>query len=306
MNQRAEACDFRATRRKLPPDAFALGPEEPDPAPQDPVEEQVWNSIVSLPDDVSIRTSDSHGFQLKTMHELWGSWIESVGEEQDSMYYVMSDVGDEYQACVFNVLCGFYRVAASCLRSALELTCHGTYFQLRSASGDAEEVLKWKQRGKGSKSFKDLRKYFRDQCREPQVRRLEDHLCAQQYGSGPPWSVFGRKPPQRASSWAERLYGELSNFAHSRPNHSSAATWEGSNGPIYVQESFGTVYTLYLETMALCYVLVKLARPSFQLPRAAVRLLCPGSPVLAPKVVIYSYEFLWGSPQSTGNGGHLA
>lgn len=303
MNQRAEASDFRATRRKLPPDAFALGPEEPDPAPQDPVEEQVWNSIVSLPDDVSIRTSDSHGSQLKAMHELWGSWIESVGEEQDSMYYVMSDAGDEYQACLFNALCGFYRVAASCLRSALELTCHGAYFQLRSGSAAAEEVIAWKQRGKGGKKFKNLCKFLRD---HPTARRLEDHLCAQQYDSVSPWSVFGRKPPQKARSWARRLNRELSSFTHSRPNHSSAATWDGSNGPIYVPESFGTVYTLYLETIALCYVLVKLARPSFRLPRAALRLLSPGPPVLPPKVVIYSFEFLWGSPQSTGNGGRHA
>jgi hypothetical protein len=293
MTPNSEATDFRVARHRLPPDAFALGPEEPDAAPEERVEERVWSSIVSLPDDVSLRTSDHHGSHLTAMHELWRSWIESVGEEQDSMYYVMSDAGDEYQACVFNGLCGFYRVGASCLRSVLELTCHGAYFQLRSGSGAAKEVVAWKQRGKGGKKFKDLCKSFRD---HPHARRLEDHLCAQQYNSDLPWSVFGRIPPQRASSWADRLYGELSNYAHSRPDHSSAAKWDGSNGPIYVRDSFGTVYTLYLDTMALCYVLVKLARPAFRLPRAAARLLFPGSPVLPSKVAVYSYEFLWGKP----------
>jgi hypothetical protein len=292
MCEPEETSDFRATRRKLPPDAFAWGPDEPDPAPEDLIEEQVWSSIMSLPDDVSLRTSDHHGSQLKAMHGLWGSWIESVGEEQDSMYYVMSDAGDEYQACLFNALCGFYRVAASCLRSALELTCHGTYFQLRSASGDTREVLTWKQRGKGSKSFKHLCEDIREQ---PQATLLEDHLCAQQYDSDRPWSVFGQKSPHRASSWAETLYGELSDFAHSRPNHSSAAKWDGSNGPIYVGHSFGTVYALYLDTMALCHVLVKLARPAFQLPRSTRRPF-PGSQVLASKVATYSHDFLWGQP----------
>jgi len=256
---------------------------------------------MSLPDDVSLRTSDSHGSHLEAMHELWSSWIESVGDEQDSMYYVMADVSDEYQACLFNALCGFYRVAASCLRSALELTCHGTYFQLRSAPADTAEVLRWKQRGKGRRSFKDLCKYFREQCREPQVRRLEDHLCAQQYDSDTPWSVFGRIPPQRATSWGERLYGDLSNFAHSRPNHSSAATWDGSNGPIYVRDSFMSVYALYLETMAFCHVLVKLARPAFRLPRAASHLFA-GSVVRPSKVARYSYELLWACPRSAGGG----
>jgi hypothetical protein len=302
MNQRQDTDDFRTRRHKLPPDAFAWGPEEPDAAPGDLVEEDVWNSIVSLPDDVSLRASDHHGSQLKVMHELWGSWIESVGEDQECMYYVMADAGDEYQACLFNALCGFYRVGASCLRSALELTCHGTYFQFRSASRGVEEVLAWKQRGKGGKKFKDLCESFRD---HPEARRLEDHLCAQRYNSDLPWSVFGRIPPQRASSWAEKLYRELSNYAHSRPGHSSAANWDGSNGPIYVRESFGTVYTLYLETMALCYVLVKLARPSFQLPGAA-RHLFAGFPVAPSKVAVYSYEFLWGSPHSSATGGRQA
>jgi hypothetical protein len=291
MSEQADQPDFRAKRRRLPPDAFALGPEGPDPAPEDLIEEPVWSSIISLPDDVSLRTADHHGSHLKAMHELWSAWIESVGDDQDSLYYVMPDAGDEYQACLFNSLCGFYRVGASCLRSALELTCHGAYFQLRSAPGDTGEVVEWKQRGKGGKSFKDLCKYFREQ---PQAKRLEDHLVAELYDSYRPWSVFGRKSPQRASSWAERLYRELSSFAHSGPNHSSAAKWDGSNGPIYVHRSFGTVYTLYLETMALCHVLVKLARPAFQLPRAA-RHLFAGSPVLPSKVAVYSYEFLWGT-----------
>jgi hypothetical protein len=295
MSLLEDACDFRATRRKLPRDAFAWGPDEPNGAPEDRIEEQAWASIVSLPDDVSLRTSNNHGSQLGAMHDLWSSWIESVGEDQDCMYYVMADAGDEYQACLFNALCGFYRVGASCLRSALELTLFGAYFRLLFEPDGVSEVRRWKE-GKSAVSFEKALMALRD---EPRAVPLEDHLCAQQYNSDLPWSVFGRKPPRRASSWARRLYLELSNFTHSRPNHSSGATWDGSNGPVFVRESFGTVYALYLDAMALCYVLVKLARPSLQLPRAA-RHLFAGSPALPSKVALYSCEFLWGNRDYSG------
>jgi len=281
MTQRADACDFRATRRKLPPDAFLLGPEGPDPPAEDLMDEQVWSSIMSLPDDVSLRTSDGHRSHLEAMHELWSSWIESVGDEQDSMYYVMADVSDEYQACLFNALCGFYRVAASCLRSALELTAVGTYFEL--VLGRAE-VLEWKE-GR-------LEVRFGTACdcliRHAGTEALEGYLKSK---TG--LSVFRQRSAHTRAGWARDLFERLSRFAHSRPNHSAGTMWEGSNGPIYVPESFGKVYRLYLETVALDYALVKLARPTLPAPRA-VEQLFPASQVGASEVGALTYQFLWG------------
>jgi len=67
--------------------------------------------------------------------------------------------------------------------------------------------------------------------------------------------------------------------------------WEGSNGPIYVLGSFWEIFALYLDDMALEYVLVKLARPDFKQPDETRHLF--KSAVRPSKVAIYSHEFLW-------------
>jgi hypothetical protein len=50
--------DFRAVRIVLEDDDFALVPENPDHPPWDLIDRDTWNSIVTLPDDVGIRTSN--------------------------------------------------------------------------------------------------------------------------------------------------------------------------------------------------------------------------------------------------------
>ncbi len=121
--------DFRQSRVRLPPEAFAIA-SGPDLPPRDLIKKSVWASIVSFPDDVSIRTSDDHGTDLEAMHELWGSWIESCGSDQDPVSYFMLDSADEFQASMFNSLCGFYRIASDSLRAAIEKATVGVYFQL--------------------------------------------------------------------------------------------------------------------------------------------------------------------------------
>lgn len=278
--------DFRTIRHRLPPDSFAMVSDEEDFIQKDLIEEEIWDSIVFLSDDVSLRTSDNHGTELKAMHELWASWIESFGEEKDAMWYVMLDVSDEFQACLFNLLCGFYRVAASCLRSALELTTIATYFQLQFDG--LSELRKWKE---GQLEVK-----FGNVCdklhKHSESISLENHLGKQMN-----YSLFGSKSSDnpKGEGWARKLFSNLSNFAHSRPTHSSGIMWEGSNGPIYVPGSFRRIYALYLDTMALGFVLVKLSRPAFKLPDSA-RYLFSSSQVKPSKVAINSYRFLWGKP----------
>src|SRR6266542_1349916 len=50
-------------RQKLPPEAFAIGPET-EPEPSDLMDEEAWTELTYLPDDVSLRTSDHHGTLL--------------------------------------------------------------------------------------------------------------------------------------------------------------------------------------------------------------------------------------------------
>jgi len=47
--------DFRLRRERLPPDAFAVGSDRPDPPPDDLVNGDVWGAIVGLPDYVSLK-----------------------------------------------------------------------------------------------------------------------------------------------------------------------------------------------------------------------------------------------------------
>lgn len=62
------ASDFRAKRIMLERKDFAIAPTK-YPGPTDLIRKKTWRDIVSLPDDVSIRTSDRYGSLLKEMEE---------------------------------------------------------------------------------------------------------------------------------------------------------------------------------------------------------------------------------------------
>jgi hypothetical protein len=106
--------DFRS-RRVLTRADFGYAPE-PQARPSDPVKRATWNSIVTLPNDVSIRTSNYHGTTLEQLNELWGEWIKAVGDKQDCMFPVMLDAGDDFQAATYTILTGYYSlsIAAQC------------------------------------------------------------------------------------------------------------------------------------------------------------------------------------------------
>src|SRR5690348_15781946 len=129
--------DFRSKRLMLEPSDFALGSEEPDVPPSDLIDQGIWRSMTSLQDDVSIRTSDHYGSELKSLWELWSEWNCLSGALQKlakgapyaPISHFSSDAGDEFQASVCNALVGFYRVAFSCLRSVIEQTTVGTQLE---------------------------------------------------------------------------------------------------------------------------------------------------------------------------------
>jgi hypothetical protein len=61
MSRPLPTSDFRAIRIVLEPDDFALSSGEPDPPPSDLIDENIWHGIMTLPDDVSVRTSNHYG-----------------------------------------------------------------------------------------------------------------------------------------------------------------------------------------------------------------------------------------------------
>jgi len=271
--------DFRNDRARLPDSAFAIV-QKPEVEPKlDIVKKEVWNSIVSFPDDVSLRTSDYYGTLLGTVHVLWGSWIESVGAEQDPLSYGMLDAVDELQGAIFNLLNGFYRISADCLRSALEKVVHGLDFQIAGSQG-------WKEAQTASIQFgKSCDALMGNQA----AKGMGEYLASKGIDS-----VFDQKRPGHApdGGWARHLHSRSSEFAHGRSEHSRSAMWEGSNGPIFVPKSVGKIFLLYLETLALMFVTVKLGKPSFPLPGNARLLFHSG--VNPSKVSTYCYQYLFG------------
>ena len=75
------------------------------------IERSTWTSIVTLPDDVAVRTSNHHGSVLAQLHDLWGAWIQCCGEVHSnlSLCAEMLDAGDDFQSATYTGLTGFYR-----------------------------------------------------------------------------------------------------------------------------------------------------------------------------------------------------
>ena len=66
----------------------------------------------------------------------------------------------------------------------------------------------------------------------------------------------------------DRMFRQLCNFTHSRPNSSDGSLWE-SNGPVYKHEAVMLTFFTTLSVYAVCYLLIRIARPEFALPPAS-------------------------------------
>ena len=86
MPRSLDPSDFRAVRIVLEPSDFALGDDIPEPPPSDLIDKDTWLSMMTLPDDVAIRTSNYHGTALEKLHDIWGALVETVSvENQDAL-----------------------------------------------------------------------------------------------------------------------------------------------------------------------------------------------------------------------------
>jgi hypothetical protein len=168
--------------------------------------------------------------------------LEAIGDDQDELFAGMLDAVDCFRASTFDSLHGYYRSALSNLRSALELVAIGS---LGNLSPNDRDYLRWKKQNVGSLPFSSAMKKLRSVTSVP-MQTL----------------IF--KP----NGWLEALYQELCAYTHSRPDSSDSMMWR-SNGPIYVRAVFDLVFKLQASTYAACYVLTKVGRPAFALPKAS-------------------------------------
>lgn len=150
MTNDAGSRDFRGKRYKLPPEAFAIAPTH-EPPPSDLIDKETWLSVVHLPDDVSLRTSDHHGTLVRRAYETWGMWVSLQLDVQatfeppdrfseDVLQVSCLNVTDELHASLYFMLTGFYRQAISVLRSALDGVVAGAFFR---AYPDRVRATRW-------------------------------------------------------------------------------------------------------------------------------------------------------------------
>jgi hypothetical protein len=240
MSKPVPTSDFRAVRHVLEEHEYAIGGE--DMPPTDLIQPDVWDGIMHLPDDVAITISNHHGTWLRVLYSLWSDWMEAVGKPRDAdkLFFGMLDAADCFQCATFDFLHGYYRSALANMRSALELVTIGTFGNL--APNDPV-YLRWAS-GDGDLIFPS--------CRKRLLKAVPRELQ---------WLV-------RQGSVPEIQYYDLCRYTHSRPDGSDGTLWE-SNGPVYNNRAIDITLKANLSTYAICYLLTKVARPQFNLPRAS-------------------------------------
>jgi len=239
MARKLPLSDFRAVRYKLEPHEFAIS-EGQDVAPTHLIDEATWAGIIHLPDDVAIRISDHNGHRLALLYSLWGDWITATGdpEKPDELFSCMLDAGDALQCANFLFLHGYYRAAMAELRVALELVMIGAYGNLRP---DDPDYVVWKTSGS-----------------ELGFTRFRKRMYGMLPGNHCKWLVADEGFP-------DKTFRQLCDFTHSRPNSSDGALWQ-SNGPVYAHEAVMLTFFTTVSVYAICYLLVRIARPGFALP----------------------------------------
>ena len=239
MSTKLPQSDFRALRSKLEPHEFAIS-EGQDVAPSDLIEETIWDGMMHLPEDVSIRISDHNGTRLKLLYGLWGDWVTAIGDpdKPDEIYNCMADAADCFQCTNFNLLHGYYRAALAELRVALELVMIGTY---GAQNPNDVRYISWKK-GSSELGFTSCRKRLSGNLRKGDAK----------------W-IFAE------GEFLATTYQELCNYTHSRPDASNFALWN-SNGPVYNNKAIRLTFFTTLSVFAMCYLLVRLARRDFVMP----------------------------------------
>ncbi|MGI0134935.1 MAG: hypothetical protein ACREBW_08275, partial [Candidatus Micrarchaeaceae archaeon] len=262
MAKNLEPSDFRAVRRVLEPDDFALTGDKPDGPPIDLISEEAWDHIMTLPSDVAIRTSGFQGSRISLLNDATAGWTEIL-PTTDIIASAMLDVADNLYSSTFSQLHGFYKEAIATLRSALETSVLAVECVLET---DEERWKRWEH-------GEEIR--FGNTCDQllalPSLQPRED-LVLRKCSSG----IFIGDDRTNRSAWARALYRKLCRYSHARGDATNAAMWS-SNGPIYGADGFKASYHTFLEVHAICLILVKLAEPAVPLTSIAELVLRPDS-----------------------------
>ncbi len=180
------------------------------------------------------------------------------------MLPVMMDAHDDFEAALYAAVTGYYRLANSAMRSALELVAIGTWAKL---CGKRSEFQKW-QKGKIELSLGmacDGLIGATSALRNTLKNRVND-------------SLFDQKANTTDGGWVRRAFSSISDFSHSRPGYTDFSMRK-SNGPIYVPRAFNRSMWIQTETMGLLFVLVLIANPNTRFNQIVVDLFADASKV---------------------------
>lgn len=245
------AGDFRVERSYLADHVFAVVPGGDKPT-IDMVKQRAWEGMMHLPTDVLLRTTDYLGTMVTDLHDQGSTWIFATPMEVDLapfMFEPAFDASDEFQAAPFIAAHGWYRQATASLRNALEAMACGAAFAVRK---DVTTYSAWRSGSHEPKFGNAIQLLGQDQ----QLAAIDRELG----GSG----LFGRKP----DGVMQKMYSNLCRYAHSRAGHTNADMWQ-SNGPILRGRAFTQFWIDFGDTIALCYVLLKIGWPELALPDEA-------------------------------------
>jgi len=251
-----DADDFRRVRAYLAPHVYYPYEEGASyPPPSDLIDEDVWHSIMDLPTDVVLKTSSDSGSAMERLQGLTNDWTSSWPEVGSGGVYAEETcllAGEELDALVINAVHGFYRQALGCLRNALEIMSVAAAL---AATDNPALFGRWRQ---GQEiGFGQARAWLRDSS----GGRMID-------GEVDPESIFGDAP----SAWVKEWYARLGGYAHSQAGYNNADFWE-SNGPVYRPRALDVVEAEFRETLALMYLMLRIAWPGYEVGQGEPRLL---------------------------------
>lgn len=234
--------DFRAVRRVLEADDFALTDGKPDPAPTDLIDRESWEHIMTLPGHVAITTTSHQGSRISLMNELSSEWVFSM-PPKGITGQAMAIIWDNLESSIFNTIHGHYKTALTILRVALETSV------LAARCALAKDQARWERWNAGTE-FK-----FGNACDEilqlPEAKAREDKV-ADQVGIG----IFKRGTSRKHDAWVRSLYRRLCCYSHARGDTTDASIWN-SNGPVYSADGLKACYETFLETYAVMLLLAK-------------------------------------------------
>lgn len=147
--------DHRARRYYLSAEDYGLH-EGPEYKPSGHIKREVWKSLVTLPDNVALQTTDHYSRAVETLHRLVWSWLDIHDRlpKGSPMQLQSMAVLECFDGAVFNALHGWYRIAGIMLRCAFEDMLIGLFYQRQNARWpEYEEVVSGKRRSAGRKEM---------------------------------------------------------------------------------------------------------------------------------------------------------